>query len=479
MLSTGCSFAGIDNLIDNSLAETRYISSKPYVILTNLAPEDPYYVSVSILQKHRNAQIVKFNPGSVSSILDEIRTISPGFVCLVIKPESLDINLIYDIFDLSTRLDNDPFPDFAYGVITGSTADKARAFVENIIRAEKDYNSVPRKLLLFGPSNNSTADDKSAFAWVQKWQHIRLLHKPGAFPEEKLNELTNQGIIRFLGHGSPESVDKSLSYTQLRGLDLYPAIVFAGPCFSAVANKYYKWECGDKIVSAKSVAGEKSLALQFIAHGVTAYLGAMHENSCISAAREMEDVLATGAPLGIVMKHTYDTLIMANNGKKPVFPRLHDGEKIPDENAVDFQINRAAARILLGDPAYQPFSRSAPMPIKTTVSNASTGIKVKVQVNEPRMRFYFTDVFHNLLCTCDSADDMLYFRVELPDDFSKDYFVLHNETNCSLDNVKHGRLLWTEEYWVNKRYLHIQIGFTHDSIDKKGQEFYFQVKEKR
>ena len=465
--------ASINSQTDSSTANLS--SSAPYVILTNLASTDPYFEAVSRLQKYRKAQIVKFDPAHVASMMEKIRRISPVFVGLVLRPEELNINLCYDILEISFRLDDDPFPDFAYGFITGATASETLALVENMVRAESNPNSVPRRLVAFGPSNVSQSDDKTDFEWLPDWQCIRLAHKPGTFPRKYLDKLADRGIIRFWGHGSPRRVDGSLSYSQLRNLNLYPAVVFAGPCFSAVVHRYYEWNCCDTSVHVDCVPVEESLALMFIAQGATAYFGALHENKCGSAAWEMEDALATGDPLGIVMKHTYDTVIMAQGGKRLAFPRLRDGESPPKEDPVDFQINRTASRILLGDPAYQPFSRTALNPIKTTTRLTATGMEIEASVTEPRMRFTFVDVFHTDLCTCDTPDDVLYFRVELPDGFPKAYSVSHSEDSCPLKDVKHSALVWAEESWLGKRFLHVQVAFTHCSLNTSGLKFNFKI----
>lgn len=367
-----------DNQADSSAANLS--SSAPHVILTNLAPTDPYFAAVSRLRKYRKARIVEFDPAHVASVLEEIRGISPVFVSLVLRPEALDVNIGYDILELSIQLDDDPFSDFAYGFITGATASEAVALVENMIQAESNPNGVPRRLVAFGLSNVSQVDDKIGFEWLPDWQCLRLGHEPGTFPHERLDELANRGIIRFWGHGTPRRVDDSLSYSQLRDLSLYPAVVFAGPCFSAVVHRYYEWECCATSVGAGCVHTEQSLAMSFIAQGATAYFGSLHENRCISAAREMEDALAMGDPLGIVMKRAYDTVVMARGGKRPGLPRLCAGEQPPKEDPVDFQINRAASRILLGDPAYQPFSRAAPNPIKTTTQLTATGMEIEAWV---------------------------------------------------------------------------------------------------
>lgn len=95
------------------------------------------------------------------------------------------------------------------------------------------------------------------------------------------------------------------------------------------------------------------------------------------------------------------------------------------------------------------------------------------------MRFTFVDVFHANLCTCDTPDDVLYFRVELPDGFPKAYSVSHSEDSCPLKEVKHSALVWAEESWLGKRFLHVQVGFTHSSLNTNSLKFHFKVEAAR
>ena len=450
--------------------------SGPYVILTHLAVTDAYFAAAQRLRKRHGGRTVRFETGRIAEALSQLRAIGPTFVAVVLRPETLDVNVAYDMLELSCRIDDDPFPDFVYGFITAANANEAVALVDSAVRAAKKRGGATRRLLLFGPSDVSQPDDKTGLDWLPGWEGIRLAHKPGTFPAEHLGHLCGRDIIRFWGHGAPDSVDGSLASAQLEGLDIGPAVVFAGPCFSAVTHRSFHWECCEKApIKAESLSPSKSLALSFVAAGASACLGALHEDRCTSAAREMEYLLGTGEPVGFAVRHTYDTVVMAGEGEALQFPRLRAGAPPPEETPVGFQMNRAASRILIGDPALRPFPSAASEPVKTTTERTPTGLIVEATVVEPRMRSMFTDVFHADLCTCDTSDDVLYFRVELPAEWEKTNSVSHSEDSCPLNEVKHSAVRWAEELWLDRRILHIQLRFAHCSLKEAGLTFRFDV----
>jgi hypothetical protein len=51
-------------------------------------------------------------------------------VAFVVRPGDFDENLARAVLQMATRIDGDPFVDFAYGYITGSSPEAAVALVE-------------------------------------------------------------------------------------------------------------------------------------------------------------------------------------------------------------------------------------------------------------------------------------------------------------------------------------------------------------
>ena len=467
-------------IIDYVLANEDYqlgekeSSGSSYVILTNLSNSDLYFKAVELLQKFRSAVIIHFDPNYLDKVIDPLKRIQPMFVAIVVKPDTLDLNFAYDILEMSFKLDEDPFTDFVYGFITGATPEDAEHFVETIIRAEEHKDEFPKKIIAFGPNNVCQPEGICSCDWFSEWKCNVFTHRSGSFPNKYLGDLTNKGIILFWGHGSHLGIDGGLKYNQIQKLDLYPAVIFAGPCFSAVTKKSYDTCkcCGNTIAQSNRL--KESLALTFIAKGITGYFGAVHTNRCLSAAQEMEYALIAGKPLGFVTKHTYDKLVMAKNGVRPEFPRLRVGEQPPDENAVDFQIHRAASRILLGDPAYQPFQGVVQPPVATSTRLKQDNIEIVAEIVDTSLRCMFVDVFHTDLCTCGTENDMMYITVELPSNVGR---IKENPQALFSRSLKNKYTLhWSEENWLGKRLLHIQLDFHHDYLKKQKMKVRINVK---
>jgi len=446
-----------------------------YAILTNLSNSDPYFKAVELLREFRSAKIIRFDSNHLDKAIDPLKRIQPVFVAIVVKPDTLDLNFAYDILEMSFKLDEDPFTDFVYGFITGATADDTERFVTNIIRAEENKDKFPKKIVAFGPDNICQPEGICSCDWFSEWKCNFITHRAGSFPNKYLEDLTQKGIIQFWGHGSHLGIDGGLKYNQLQKLDLYPAVIFAGPCFSAVTRKSYDTcKCCGKTIAQCNLLDE-SLVLNFIDRGITGYFGAVHTDRCLSAAQEMEYALIAGKPLGFVTKHTYDKLVMAKNGERPEFPRLRVGEQPPEENSIDFQIHRAASRILLGDPAYQPFQGEAKPPVSTTTRLKEDGVEISIEIDDTSLRCMFVDVFHTDLCNCGTENDMLYITVELPSNVGKIKGKPQAVFSHAMKNKNKYTLRWSEEKWFGKRLLHLQLDFHHDILKKQDMKVRINV----
>ena len=250
-----------------SSADTSGAKGSPadYVVLTDLSEDDPCFAAASRLQRHRKAQIVRFPTGNVADALGPLRHSQPTFAAVVVRPKTLDVNFAYDVLELAWTVDDDPFADFAYGFITGATAEDALALVERGIMADSGASPSNGLLVAFGPTSTPQADDGNAFEWLPGWRRLRIEHKPKGFPWANLPDLAAADAIRFWGHGAPDSVDGSLKRSDLDGLDLRARVVFAGPCFSAVTRRYYESPACSSKLEARCVGADRSLALAFFA----------------------------------------------------------------------------------------------------------------------------------------------------------------------------------------------------------------------
>lgn len=435
-----------------------------YVALTDLAESDPYFAAARRLQEHRAARLIRFSSGKVAETLDPIRQAQPMFVAVVVRPETLDVNFAYEMLELAVKVDDDPFTDFAYGFITGTTAADALGLVERTIAAEAGPPPSSGRLLAFGPTNTPQADQGSTFEWLPSWQRQRIEHKPGRFPRSNLKDLAGADVIRFWGHGAPDGVDGSLAQSDLNGIGIRARMVFAGPCFSAVTGRYYDEPkcCGN--LGARCVKPGKSLALTFLSKGALSYFGALQEDRCLSAGQEMEYALTSGEAVGMALKHTQDRMVMAQTNGGMRFARLRAGVPRPGEKGLEARLRLAAARILLGDPAFRPFGGQGGPAIKAEVRSAGAELGIEATIVDPRIRSTFVSPFRDDLCTCENDNDTLYVRARLPRAAGAIQGVKGVALPACLEGAKHGAVEWREEVWRGERFLHVQIDFKHGAL---------------
>jgi len=439
-----------------------------YVVMTHVSADDPYIQAAKLLVRYRSGHLLRFAPGRVQRVLGTLRRLRPEFVAIVVRPEILDVNLAYEVLELSTKLDNDPFPDFTYGFITGATSGDAAQFVRNIISAEEQWDPLPLNVVALGPSSVPQADAASGLGWLSSARGKYLPHWPGRLDDEMLQELSTGTAIRLWGHGTPRGVRGGLTFREVLQLRFFPAVVFSGPCFSAVSSRSYRWCCRRAAVTAERTPPEETIALAFIRQGVVGYLGALHEDRCTTAGQEMEYALTTGSPLGSVIKQTIDRVVMAAQGHALSIPRLTPGARPPSEDGVEFQVHRAASRILLGDPAYRPFARSASPPVTVTARRSRTGLRVTARITDPRPRSTFVDVFRSDGCRCGRANDVLNLKVRVPGDLGRIDRIEYLCPACEDERIDLSPAAWALESWRGARLLHVRLAFSHDTLKRQG-----------
>jgi hypothetical protein len=101
-----------------------------YCVVSLVEDADPFYAAVVELQRLHNATVLKALPESLEALLPGLQATKPQYVAIVVRPESLDINLVGRFMKLATRVDEDPFIDFAYAFITGDDPQTALSLIE-------------------------------------------------------------------------------------------------------------------------------------------------------------------------------------------------------------------------------------------------------------------------------------------------------------------------------------------------------------
>lgn len=362
-----------------------------YVVLVE---KDDYAAAGRRLAEHRKAEVVTVSYDDLAAVAAELKKRRPAYVAVVADPSRVDTNFVRRLLVMSTTLDDDPFCDFAYGIITGRTPKEALAFVERILRAEKE--GLPKRMVSAGVSSKvkSFAYDKDeAGGWTRRhvyWSETGSDPDAPAFVREHLKDLEGAGLLEITGNGDPERIwlfpgernmDRSkhrpydpkkvgqdpdgemfcITAKDIATLDLYPAVVTIGSCHSGSLSRTF---VAPDIVSTfgraekcevYDIPPEKSLGLEFLARGATAYIAPAGFNHGFRCDVETRRLLETGCTLGELMKSCADELVVAMNGKLSFAAYEKGGDADPDPEPM---MSGAANRVLFGDPAFRPFAKA-------------------------------------------------------------------------------------------------------------------------
>ncbi|MCX5653720.1 MAG: hypothetical protein NTY65_03605 [Planctomycetota bacterium] len=99
------------------------------VVVSKRTLDDPQWNKVvkALVEKHR-AELVVYS-GDVDESLEPLRKIFPRYAAFVAQPEEAGRTFIVKVHRLTRKLDDDPYTDVLWGVITGYSADNALRIV--------------------------------------------------------------------------------------------------------------------------------------------------------------------------------------------------------------------------------------------------------------------------------------------------------------------------------------------------------------
>lgn len=117
-------------LFDSCSPET---GSDTYAVLAPVSfPEDSlaWEQVVSALQQRHNAVVLRFKENP-SELEQDLKRIYPRYVAVVDVPENIGRDYVIEMNRMSRRMDDDPYADYLWGIITGYDAAAAMTMVEN------------------------------------------------------------------------------------------------------------------------------------------------------------------------------------------------------------------------------------------------------------------------------------------------------------------------------------------------------------
>ncbi len=510
LIRLDCVLRGDESRMIPTLDKPRYAPrEKPeegsYVVLSAVDPKGPWQKAASRLAEHRHGTVVPFRVDALASAQRRLALLGARYVAIVLGPRDLDVNLHRRMLRMSTRMDEDPYCDFAFGYITGPTPEAALALVEGAIAVEKD--GLPKSAVeaaVINGSKSYTVDDPpcaiaralgyegEAIYWAEKGADPDVLE----FVQKHIKDLEHRGIVSLGGNSDPEGIwlfddhrntDESKHWPfdpkrvgedpkgemprilakDLRGLDLSRTVVWSGTCHSAVT---YREFVGPDIVSTFGtvdktteylVPADRSLALAILGDGPSAFLAPIGPNHGYATLVELHRALATGMSLGDLMRSRYDEIILDEGGRL-VAPTFVPGEPEPEEDPMR---GGGVNRLLFGDPAYRPFPAADRDAVKATSRLDGKTLHVRCEVVSAD-----DGVFWDMFGGDRENPERVYAVVELPAGFGE-----VGSVTATSDVALAKECRWGVEELDGKRLLHLQANGKSDTLGKAGVVVEFTV----
>ena len=401
-----------------------------YVVALEQGADGDWEKVAGVLSTHRNATQVRFSTDDLKALVVKLRELKPRYLALVMRPQSLDANVTRELIPLLTTIDDDPFVDVAFGVITGATAADALRLVNNTIRAEKQ--GVPERAMGLGAATVSKCIEypkaETMYGVPGRPFPFHQHYVYGTDPdwkgwwESRRDHLKGNGLIDLGSCGDSQGIwlfsdqrnlqrDKHWKYDPKKvgqdpdgdmprltpaiifgdksGPDIFPAVVINGSCHSGVTCRTVvegdivsTFGDTDGKVVFHEIAPEESFPLTAIAHGATAYIGPLGANHASRASIEISYLLTMGAPLGDVMRRCYNELVMGAADRSIAVPRLVANEPEPRDEGWCMWVD-CLYRVLFGDPAFNPFPKTAPDVENVSIETAGSAVRVTMDVTDP------------------------------------------------------------------------------------------------
>jgi len=441
------------------------------VLVTTVDRTDPWWEVVEAVRSTEpECVVVRVSPTNPAAAVPQLAKLRPEYGLLVLPPEHLDVNFAWRWLSAASRLDDDPFTDLCYGVITGGTPEEAISFWNRTQEAAHTPSIISPTLLdCLGPNqlnNDRVFVHRRLFwaGWLRGKIDARGMNNGlRGFADADLPKLSGYGILHFGGHGYPERIDHGLTAEQLSRAQLSPSVVFSGACSTGVTHRAF--EMGPGGWQERTYAPDESFCLTMLRQPVVAYFAATHPDHGVPVYQEMEYWLTTGCTLGEAMKHTYDGVAVANGGRALDFPVLKGGEPLPGWGPTEIMLYGTASRVLFGDPRLRVCGPVHDRPVSVADSTLT--------VADPQVAYSLTDTYHSDTSAVPNGfNDRVYGTIPLAPG-EPDPTEVTARAEAGGRAVESRVVGFAVEEWGGSRLLHVQVdppstGYLQGPIRRKG-----------
>ncbi len=174
-------------------------------------------VVLALVAKHQ-ASTLTFN-SSVTEVLPDLRRVFPRYVCFVAKPEEATRGFVAEVHRLTRRLDDDPYTDCLWGILTGYDAANALRIAQLAapltIRKVVGGTSVPLDLCQEGVYYSEVK--KNEFASKQRGQKTVQQQGPNDTTRSLVELLKDSGTELFVTSGHATERDWQIGFGYRNG----------------------------------------------------------------------------------------------------------------------------------------------------------------------------------------------------------------------------------------------------------------------
>ena len=134
---------------------------------------------VQALREKYDADVVVFSAGKPQDALPELRRIFPAYVCFVVPPEECGRAFVVAVHRLTRQLDDDPYGDVLWGIITGYEAGDAlrMARLREPLVIRRGATSMGPGLLDRLDGGFASNEAKVSDFWSKQTGHTTVVHK--------------------------------------------------------------------------------------------------------------------------------------------------------------------------------------------------------------------------------------------------------------------------------------------------------------
>jgi hypothetical protein len=227
-------------------ARADYSTSYAVVVSKKTYSDKEWRKVADALVKKHDATLVQYE-GDVTATLPELKRVFPKYTCFVAQPEETGFNHILDIHRMTRKLDDDPYGDTLWGVVTGYTpADALR------VAQATEPTVVSSALLTAGMEPGRWRD--ACFISTGKPSEVGRKTEDGRIERDMLTGDTTQYWVDAWNAMDPDAIISSAHASQ-RNLEM----PFSRGNVICREGKLYGYVTKERMINASGQAIEKKI----------------------------------------------------------------------------------------------------------------------------------------------------------------------------------------------------------------------------